>query len=208
MEAEPQPQGLSMVEGIDKKCMQQLKLALPSVDDTSIKQYYHAIKKIFDDVYSNNADKHSRRRLGLETIIDAITDFVDKTPNGENRIKSILSSAYSGDFITYLCEYLSPSFRTKSEIDQDMFGIVNHIEALMAPALAAPALAAPALAAPALAAPALAAPAAPALAAPAGPADGRVVFPGEGGKRRSIKKKRKSMSKRRKNRRKSNKKQR
>jgi hypothetical protein len=190
-----QPRGLSMVEKRDQNFMRQLKLALPSVDNTSIEQYYHAIKEIFDTVYSA-ADKHPRRRIDLETIIDAITDFV-VTPNGENRIKSILSSAvHLDEFIIVLCEYLSERFRTKPEIDGDMDGIVTGIELQMlvppAPALPAPA---PALPAPALPAP--------------GPADGSAVFPHkQGGKRRSIKKRRKSMSKRRKNMRKSNKKQR
>jgi hypothetical protein len=172
------PQRLSMVEERDQQFIHQLKSALPSVNDTSIEEYY-AIKAIFNNVFAH-ADGHQRRRLRLETIIDAITDFVDKTPlNGENKIKSILSSAvHLDEFITALCVYLSKRSRTQSETYEYMVGIVNRIDALVPPA-------------------------------PAGPADGSAVFPDEqGGKRRSIKKRRKSMSKRRKNRRKSNKKQR
>jgi hypothetical protein len=165
-------------------------------------QYYILIKRIFDQIFRNiEGNQRMRNRLSLEAIVDPITDFVDKDPSNIDRIKRILSSAYSGDFITYLCEYLSSRFRTKPEIDTDFEGIVNHFEALIAgpPPPGPPPPGPPP-------------PGPPPGSPPVGPADGMVVFPEgpEGGKRRSIKKRRKSMSKRRKNRknrRKSNKKQ-
>ena len=189
MEAQQaQPRGLSMVEERDQDFIRQLNLALsPAMDTASIEQYSRAIKEIIDDMTRYTDNPHERRRLQLEAVIDAITDFVDKTDKtgfNKTRIESILKSAYFKLFITDLCLYLAQKFKTKSEIDVYFENLVIRCEQQIMDDLAAAQAGGPA-------------------------AEGTVIFSDkQGGKRRSIKKRRKSMSKRRKNMRKSNKKQR
>lgn len=187
MEAQ-QVRGLTMEQQLEASYLRQLNLALsPTIDPASIEQYYRTIKEIIDGMTRYTDNPHERRRLQLEAVIDAITDFVDKTDKtgfNKTRIESILKSAYFKQFITELCQYLAQKFRTKSEIDVYFEDLVIRCEQQIMADLAAAQAGGPA-------------------------AEGTVVFPDEqGGKRRSIKKRRKSMSKRRKNMRKSNKKQR